>query len=191
MVNKIEEIAELRPPEPIQKMLKILNYLGEIFNGSRIKGLKILIPNQTLSRLPISLAQLKAENSSEKLKNEIRQLLYSLYRSNKLTKQLDLIWFYLKMETIFMNTENSKTNEPHRFKLNLTDKLNLKNRNKNMALANLIIYYTWKNISQNTTTINLKFLHQFGMILLIYQVVLTPFLIFKIILNLLLKNIKL
>ena len=95
------------------------------------------------------------------------------------------------METIFMNTENSKTNEPHRFKLNLTDKLNLKNRNKNMALANLIIYYTWKNISQNTTTINLKFLHQFGMILLIYQVVLTPFLIFKIILNLLLKNIKL
>ena len=91
MVNKIEEIAELRPPEPIQKMLKILNYLGEIFNGSRIKGLKILIPNQTLSRLPISLAQLKAENSSEKLKNEIRQLLYSLYRSNKLTKQLDLI----------------------------------------------------------------------------------------------------
>ena len=87
-----------------------------------------------------------------------------------------------------MNTENSKTNEPHRFKLNLTDKLNLKNRNKNMALANLIIYYTWKNISQNTTTINLKFLHQFGMILLIYQVVLTPFLIFKIILNLLLKT---
>ena len=50
------------------------------------------------------------------------------------------------METIFMNTENSKTNEPHRFKLNLTDKRNLKNPNKNMALANLSIYYTWKNI---------------------------------------------
>ena len=44
-----------------------------------------------------------------------------------------------------MNTENSKTNEPHRFKLDLTDKLNLKNPNKNMALANLSIYYTWKN----------------------------------------------
>ena len=41
-----------------------------------------------LSRLPISLAQLKAGNNSEKLKNEIRQLLYSLYRSKKLTKQL-------------------------------------------------------------------------------------------------------
>ena len=45
-----------------------------------------------------------------------------------------------------MNTENSKTNEPHRFKSDLTDKLNLKNPNKNMALANLSIYYTWKNI---------------------------------------------
>ena len=45
-----------------------------------------------------------------------------------------------------MNNEISKTNEPHRFKLDLTDKLNLKNPNKNMALANLSIYCTWKNI---------------------------------------------
>ena len=52
------------------------------------QGLKILTPDQMLSRLPISLAQLKAGNNSEKLKNEIRQLLYSLYRSKKLTKQL-------------------------------------------------------------------------------------------------------
>ena len=52
------------------------------------KGLKLLTPNQMLSRLPISLAQLKAGNNSEKLRNEIRQLLYSLYRSKKLTKQL-------------------------------------------------------------------------------------------------------
>ena len=52
------------------------------------KGLKILTPNQMLSRLPISLAQLKAGNNSEKLKNEIRQLLYFLYRSKKLTKQI-------------------------------------------------------------------------------------------------------
>ena len=42
-----------------------------------------------LSRFPISLAQLKAGNNSEKLKNEIKQLLYSLYRSKKLTKQID------------------------------------------------------------------------------------------------------
>ena len=45
-----------------------------------------------------------------------------------------------------MNTENSKANEPHRFKLDLTDKLNLKNPKKNMALVNVSIYYTWKNI---------------------------------------------
>ena len=45
-----------------------------------------------------------------------------------------------------MNTENSKINEPHRFRLSLADKLNLKNPNKNIALGNLSIYYTWKNI---------------------------------------------
>ena len=50
------------------------------------------------------------------------------------------------MQTILMNTENSKTNEPHRFRLSLADKVNLKDPSKNMALANLSIYYTWKNI---------------------------------------------
>ena len=96
-------------------MLEMLNYLGEIFHESKIddeqrdtidmpelkseestarrrnqqgKGLKILTPNQMLSRLSISLAQLKAGNNSEKLKNEIRQILYSLYISKKLTKQI-------------------------------------------------------------------------------------------------------
>ena len=53
------------------------------------EGLKILTQNQMISRLPISLVQLKAGNSSEKkLKNEIRQLLHSLYRSKKLTKTM-------------------------------------------------------------------------------------------------------
>ena len=47
---------------------------------------------------------------------------------------------------MFMNNENSKTSERHRFKLDFTDKINLENPNKNMALANLSIYYTWKNI---------------------------------------------
>ena len=52
------------------------------------KGIKILTLNQMLSRLPITLAQLKAENNFEKLINEIRQLLHSLYRSKKLTKKI-------------------------------------------------------------------------------------------------------
>ena len=45
-----------------------------------------------------------------------------------------------------MNTENSKTNEPHRFRLASADKLIVKGTNESMALANLSIYYTWKNI---------------------------------------------
>ena len=70
-------------------MLNIVEIFLEFnqLNQAR-KGLKTLTPNQMLSRLPISLAQLNAGNNSEKLKNEIRQLLYSLYRSKKLTKQL-------------------------------------------------------------------------------------------------------
>ena len=50
------------------------------------------------------------------------------------------------METFFVNSKNSKTNEPYNFKYDLTDKLDLRNPNKNMALANLSIYYTWKNV---------------------------------------------
>ena len=50
------------------------------------------------------------------------------------------------METFFMNSKNSKTNEPYKFKYDLIHKLDLKNPNKNMALANLNIYYTWKNV---------------------------------------------
>ena len=52
------------------------------------EGVKILTPNQMLSRFSISLAQLEAGNNSEKLKNEVRQLLYSLYRSKNMTKQV-------------------------------------------------------------------------------------------------------
>ena len=50
------------------------------------------------------------------------------------------------MGNFIMNSKNSKTNEPNRFKYDLIDNLDLKNPNKNMALANLSIYYTWKNV---------------------------------------------
>ena len=90
-----DEIKKMSEDEKeTEKPDKILEIFKEIliFNGENRKqqglGLKILTPNQMLSRLPITLAQLKAGNNSEKLKNEIRQLLYSLYRSKKLTKQL-------------------------------------------------------------------------------------------------------
>ena len=59
------------------------------------EGLKISTPDQMLSRLPISLAQLNTGNNPGMLKNEIRQILYSLYRSKKLTKKIYKAWLIL------------------------------------------------------------------------------------------------
>ena len=71
---------------------EIINIVEHILYFNQLEqqslGLKILTPDQMLSKLTITLAQLKAGNKSEKRKNEIRQLFYSLYRSKKLTKQL-------------------------------------------------------------------------------------------------------
>ena len=50
------------------------------------------------------------------------------------------------METIFINTENSKTNKPRKFALSLSQRLDLRSLNKHVALQNLSIYHTWKNI---------------------------------------------
>ena len=85
-----DEIKKMSEDEKeIEKPDKILKIVEEIldFNNKQNQigeGLKILTPNQMLSRLPITLAQLKAGNNSEKRKNEIRQLLYSLYRQENL-----------------------------------------------------------------------------------------------------------
>ena len=82
-----EDEKEIEKPD---KIFKIVEEILDFNNKQNQIGqwLKILTPNQMLSRLPISLAQPNAGNNSEKLKNEIRQLLYSLYRSKKLTEQL-------------------------------------------------------------------------------------------------------
>ena len=151
------------------------------------RGLKILTPDQILSRLPIILAQLKTENNSERLKNEIRQLLYSWYRSKKLKKTVhnNLINTIKKIETISANTENNRKNEPHRFRLTLADNLILKVLIKNIALANLSIYWTWKNL--HIATINLKFLLQLGMMNLICLMDHILFQSLKIFLSILLK----
>ena len=88
--NKIKEMSE--DEKKIEKPDKLLKIVKEIFEFNKQKqlglGLKILTLNQMLSRLQITLAQLKAGNNSEKLQNEIRKLLYSLYWSKKLTQQL-------------------------------------------------------------------------------------------------------
>ena len=62
----------------------------------------------------------------------------------------------IKTETFFMNTKNSKTNESHRFKYDLIDKLDLKISNKNMALGSLSIYYTWKNVKSTYNSYKFK-----------------------------------
>ena len=53
------------------------------------------------------------------------------------------------MDTIFMNSENSETCDPHRLALNLDDKIDSRRSHKYIALSNLIIYYTWKNIKSS------------------------------------------
>ena len=53
------------------------------------------------------------------------------------------------MNTTFMNSENSKISDPHRLLLNLTDKIDLRRKDKYIALSNFSIYYTWKNIKKS------------------------------------------
>ena len=84
------------------------------------------------------------------------------------------------MDTIFMNSENSKTSQPHVLILKLTNKLDLRMGEKVIALSNLSIYYTWKNIKSSYN--NNKYLHQHGMINLNYQMDHILYQIFKIIL---------
>ena len=118
-------------------------------------GLKILTPKQMLQRLPISLAQIKAGNNSQSLLNEIRQIVYSFYQSKEITKKVynnilkSIKVLYKNMDTIFMNSENSRTSKYHVLLLKLVDKLDLRSGQKSVALSNLSIYYTWKNIKSS------------------------------------------
>ena len=94
-LTKLRNIAKNVPKdkafkiEENEKIIDIVERIFELNSENQLGlGLKFLMPNQMVSRLPITLAQLKAGKNSEKLKNEIRKLLYSLYRSKKLTEQL-------------------------------------------------------------------------------------------------------
>ena len=60
------------------------------------------------------------------------------------------------MDTIFVNSENSKTSDLHRLLLNLSDKTDLRRSDKYVALSNLNIYYTWKNIKKSYKNIKFK-----------------------------------
>ena len=85
--NMSEEEKEIEKPDEIVRVVEMILEFNKI-KQQKGQGIKILTPNQMLSRLPIALAQLQAGNNSENLKNEIRQLLYSLHRSKNMTKQV-------------------------------------------------------------------------------------------------------
>ena len=78
--EEIEDMSEEEETKNPNGIMHIVEKILEFNRQQQGQGLKTFTPNQMLSRLPISLAQLKAGNNSEKLKNEIRQILYSLYR---------------------------------------------------------------------------------------------------------------
>ena len=81
-----KEEKEIEEPDVVVEIVEEIRRFNK--KKQEGKGMKIVIPNQMLSRLPINLAQLKA-GSKMKSKNEIRQLLYSLYRSKNMTKQVN------------------------------------------------------------------------------------------------------
>ena len=85
-----------------------------------------------LQRLPIALAQVKAGNVSKTLLNEIRQIVYSLYGAKEITeenmKQYNEFRYNTIMNTIFINSKNSKTSDPDRLLLNITDKIDLEEK---------------------------------------------------------------
>ena len=84
--HEIDDMSE--EEKEIERLSEIIDIVEKVLNLNKQNhqghGLKVLTPDQMLSRLPISLAQLKAGNNSQKLKNEIMQLLHSLYHSKKL-----------------------------------------------------------------------------------------------------------
>ena len=82
--NMSKKEIKIKNPDKIVEIVEMILKFNK--QNQQGKGLKILTPNQMLSRLPIALAQLEAGNNSEKLKNGIRQLLYSLYPSKNMTK---------------------------------------------------------------------------------------------------------
>ena len=99
-----------------------------------------------LQRLAIALAQVRAGNTSKILLNEIRQIVSYIFciKQKKLLKSKQQYNGFNKyknrMDTIFMNSENSETSDPNRLLLNISDKTSLKRSDKYVALSNLSLY---------------------------------------------------
>ena len=88
MFNTADEKLDIATGDydKIKSVIEAISRLGDKEEPEIGKGLKIMTPKQTISRLPILLAQKQAGNNSQKLNNEIRKIIYSLYRSKNLSK---------------------------------------------------------------------------------------------------------
>ena len=127
--------------------LKFIEEYGSIILESKRKAierkvLKILTPKEMLRRLPIAVTQVKTGNHSQSLLNEIRQTVYPLHQSNEITKIvknniIKSMQIY-KTDTIFINSENSRTSKSNVLRLRLTDKLDLR-RGKEVLLYQILV----------------------------------------------------
>ena len=124
--------------ESRQAVIELFNDYSSIASEAKYKikngeGLKMLTPKEMLQRLPIALAQIKAGSTSEYLLNKITQIIYSLCRAKEITEKvynniMNSTKVQYKMNNLFMNSKNSKTSDPHRLSLNLTNKIDLRRR---------------------------------------------------------------
>ena len=101
------------------------------------------------------LAQVQAGNTSENLRNEIRQIVYSFKK--KLFLKRVTCSINIRISTIFISSENSKTfDDPYRLRLNLLDKMDLRRVFNHVVLSGLSIYYILKNIKKSYKDIKFK-----------------------------------
>ena len=134
------------PKNNSDKIIDIVEKIIDFNKQQKIIGLKRLTPKQMLQRLLIALAQIihQLGNTLEKLLSGIRQVTYYLHQAKEITKKvynniMNSIKLQYKMDIIFMNSENSKTSNPHRLLLNLSDEIILKRSDKYFDLSNLTI----------------------------------------------------
>ena len=142
-----------------------------------------------LQRSRIALAQVKGDNTFKNLLNEIRQIIDSLQWAKEITKKvyinkMDSIKLQNRMDTIFLNSGNSKTPDPHRLLLNLSYKINLK-EGINILLYQILAFTIhgkiWKS---HIDIINLKYQLRHEMKSLSYMMGHILYQIFKITFNL-------
>ena len=132
------------------------------------------------------------KNVDDNFKHETEFIIKSneSFAENKTKEKIEQFLLNVSIEIIFMNTENSKTSEPHKCVLNLSQRLDLRSWNEDVGLQNLSIYYTWKNIGKQYKNSKLKIIAPTWMINFNYHMVLILGRILKIISNISLKNMK-